>query len=47
VGEPWNARTIADGFGFTAITCQDMWKDPPEMVCAFTADFADKNPKSV
>jgi nitrate/nitrite transport system substrate-binding protein len=24
-----------------------MWKDHPEKVCAFTADFADKNPKSV
>jgi nitrate/nitrite transport system substrate-binding protein len=47
VGEPWNARTIADGIGFTAITSQDMWKDHPEKVCAFTADFADKNPKSV
>ncbi len=47
VGEPWNARTIADGIGFTAITTQDMWKDHPEKVCAFTADFAEKNPKSV
>jgi nitrate/nitrite transport system substrate-binding protein len=47
VGEPWNARTIADGIGFTAITSQDMWKDHPEKVCAFTADFADKNPNSV
>ena len=47
VGEPWNARTIADGIGFTAITSQDMWKDHPEKVCAFTADFADKNPRSV
>jgi nitrate/nitrite transport system substrate-binding protein len=47
VGEPWNARTIADGIGFTAITTQDMWKDHPEKVCAFTAEFADKNPKTV
>ena len=47
VGEPWNARAIADGIGFTAITTQDIWKDHPEKVCAFTAEFADKNPKTV
>jgi nitrate/nitrite transport system substrate-binding protein len=47
VGEPWNARAIADGIGFTSVTTQDIWKDHPEKVCAFTADFADKNPKTV
>jgi nitrate/nitrite transport system substrate-binding protein len=47
VGEPWNARTIADGIGFTATNTQDIWKDHPEKVCAFTAEFADKNPKTV
>jgi len=47
VGEPWNARAIADKIGFTSVTTQDVWKDHPEKVCAFTADFADKNPKSV
>jgi nitrate/nitrite transport system substrate-binding protein len=47
VGEPWNARAIADGIGFTALTTQDLWKDHPEKVCAFTAEFADKNPKAV
>ncbi len=47
VGEPWNARAIADGIGFTAITTQEMWKDHPEKVCAFTAEFAEKNPKTV
>src|SRR5438874_5423543 len=47
VGEPWNARAIADGIGFTAITTQQMWKDHPEKVLAFTAEFADKNPKTV
>ena len=47
VGEPWNARAIADGIGFTAITTQDMWKDHPEKVCAFTEEFAAKNPKTV
>jgi nitrate/nitrite transport system substrate-binding protein len=47
VGEPWNARTIADGIGFTALNTQDIWKDHPEKVCAFTAEFAEKNPKTV
>jgi nitrate/nitrite transport system substrate-binding protein len=47
VGEPWNARSIADGIGFTATNTQDIWKDHPEKVCAFTAEFADKNPKTV
>ncbi|MDO8793526.1 MAG: CmpA/NrtA family ABC transporter substrate-binding protein [Vicinamibacterales bacterium] len=47
VGEPWNLRAIRDGIGFTAITTQQMWKDHPEKVCAFTEEFATKNPKSV
>ena len=47
VGEPWNARSVAEGIGFTAINTQDIWKDHPEKVCAFTAEFAEKNPKTV
>jgi nitrate/nitrite transport system substrate-binding protein len=47
VGEPWNNRAIEDKIGFTAITTQQMWKDHPEKVCAFTEEFALKNPKSV
>jgi nitrate/nitrite transport system substrate-binding protein len=47
VGEPWNARSVAEGVGFTSITTQGMWKDHPEKVCAFTKDFAEKNPKTV
>ena len=47
VGEPWNARAIADGIGFTSLNTQDIWKDHPEKVCAFSAEFADKNPKTV
>ncbi len=47
VGEPWNARAIADKIGFTSVSTQDIWKDHPEKVCAFLAEFADKNPKSV
>jgi nitrate/nitrite transport system substrate-binding protein len=47
VGEPWNARAIADKIGFTAVTTQDLWADHPEKVCAFTEEFAEKNPKTV
>jgi len=47
VGEPWNARAIADDIGFTGITSQGIWKNHPEKICAFTAEFADANPKAV
>src|SRR5438876_3271150 len=47
VGEPWNYRAIEDGIGFTVITTQQMWRDHPEKVCAFTEEFAVKNPKTV
>ena len=47
VGEPWNALAIADNIGFTSVTTQDMWPDHPEKVCAFTAEFADRNPAVV
>jgi nitrate/nitrite transport system substrate-binding protein len=47
VGEPWGQRAIADGVGFTALTTQDLWKDHPDKGFAFTAAFADKNPKTV
>src|SRR3954466_15040411 len=47
VGEPWNARLVADGIGFTSLNTQDIWKDHPEKVCAFTAEFVQNNPKTV
>jgi len=47
VGEPWGARAIADKIGYTSVTTQDIWKDHAEKVCAFTAEFADKNPNTV
>ncbi|MCI0526779.1 MAG: ABC transporter substrate-binding protein, partial [Nitrospira sp.] len=47
VGEPWNARAIFDGIGFTAITTQQMWKNHPEKVLGITLEFAEKNPKTV
>ncbi len=47
VGEPWNAKALADDIGFTGINTQQIWKDHPEKVCAFTEEFAAKNPKTV
>src|SRR6187397_51448 len=47
VGEPWNNRAIEDGIGYTVTTTQAMWKDHPEKVCAFTEEFATKNPRTV
>src|ERR687898_362563 len=47
VGEPWNYRAIKDGIGYTAVTTQQIWKDHPEKVCAFTEEFATRNPRTV
>src|SRR5688572_11482955 len=47
VGEPWNARAIADDIGYTAINTQDIWADHPEKVCAFLLEFQEKYPKTV
>lgn len=47
VGEPWNDRAIEGRIGFTAITTQQMWKDHPEKACAFTEEFANRNPRTV
>ncbi len=47
VGEPWNARAIADGVGFTAVTSQQLWPDHPEKVLGMTAEFAERNPRTV
>jgi len=46
VGEPWNARAIADNIGFTAATTQDIWKDHPEKVLGTTAEFVQKHPNT-
>ena len=46
VGEPWNARAIADGIGFTATTSQAIWKDHPEKVLGTTLEFTQKYPNT-
>ena len=47
VGEPWNARAVAEGLGYTAVTSQQIWPDHPEKILAFTADFAASQPATV
>ena len=47
VGEPWNARAVVENIGYTCISTQQIWKDHPEKVCAFTEAFAENNPKTV
>jgi nitrate/nitrite transport system substrate-binding protein len=47
VGEPWNARAVAEGLGYTAVTSQQIWPDHPEKILAFTADFAAEQPATI
>jgi len=46
VGEPWNARAIADNIGFTVATSQDVWADHPEKVLGTTAAWVKANPNT-
>lgn len=46
VGEPWNARAIADGIGFSVATSQDIWTDHPEKVLGTTREFTEKYPNT-
>lgn len=46
VGEPWNARAIADGIGFTVATSQQVWADHPEKVLGTTGDWVKQNPNT-
>lgn len=46
VGEPWNARAIADHIGFTVVTTQQIWKDHPEKVLGTRAEFVARYPNT-
>jgi nitrate/nitrite transport system substrate-binding protein len=46
VGEPWNARAIADRIGFTVTTSQAIWPDHPEKVLASTAVWVAQYPST-
>jgi nitrate/nitrite transport system substrate-binding protein len=47
VGEPWNQAAVFKGVGVPVITDYEIWKNNPEKVFGFTADFAEKNPNTV
>ena len=43
-GEPWNARALATGVGFTLATSQSIWPEHPEKTLATTAEFVTRCP---
>lgn len=45
-GEPWHARAVQAGIGFTAVTSQAIWPDHPEKVLATTREFARRYPNT-
>src|SRR5207344_3405907 len=45
VGEPWGARAISDGIGFTATT-QEIWPEHPEKVLGCSLDFVKQYPNT-
>ncbi len=47
VGEPWNQQAVFKGIGVPVITDYELWKNNPEKVFGFTAEFANKNPNTV
>lgn len=47
VGEPWNAKAVSEGLGYTAVASQDIWPDHPEKVLAVTEAFAAENPETI
>ena len=46
VGEPWNARLVAQNTGYSALITGELWKDHPEKAFSLRADWVDKNPKA-
>ncbi|PZO40837.1 MAG: bicarbonate-binding protein [Pseudanabaena frigida] len=46
VGEPWNARLVAQNSGYSALITSEIWKDHPEKAFSMRADWVDKNPKA-
>jgi len=47
VGEPWNAKAVADGVGYTIAASQDLWADHPEKALVCTEAFADQEPDTL
>ena len=40
VDEPWNTLAVQEGFGFTHLTSQDIWRNHPEKALLVTERFA-------
>jgi nitrate/nitrite transport system substrate-binding protein len=47
VGEPWNQQAVFKGIGVPIITDYEIWKNNPEKVFGFSADFQKKYPNTV
>lgn len=45
-GEPWHARALAAGVGFTAVTSQQIWPEHPEKTLATTREFVTARPRA-
>jgi nitrate/nitrite transport system substrate-binding protein len=43
VGEPWNGVVVKEGFGFTHVTTQEIWKHHPEKALVVNDKFAAEN----
>lgn len=46
VGEPWNAQSVNQKIGYSAVTTGELWKDHPEKALSLRADWVDRNPKA-
>jgi nitrate/nitrite transport system substrate-binding protein len=46
VGEPWNAQTVNQKIGYSALTTGELWKDHPEKALSMRADWVEANPKA-
>ncbi|HLW91936.1 MAG TPA: CmpA/NrtA family ABC transporter substrate-binding protein [Roseiarcus sp.] len=44
VGEPWNSLAAEQGAGVIAVTKSALWRQGPEKVLGFRADFAERKP---
>ena len=46
VGEPWNAQTVNQDLGYSAVITGELWKDHPEKALSMRAEWVDQYPKA-
>lgn len=46
VGEPWNAKLIQDGLGYSVLTTGEIWPNHPEKAFTMRAEWVDRYPKA-